>query len=113
MQTYIKFDEDGLVIESWKREPTPNDRRAIIVEEKIVTPPEFYGEWRQVSPEDIDKINQELIAKKKPKILLRTYPDLSKDKRPAQKLSYYETQLIEARKILENKLKGENQDENN
>lgn len=111
LQIYIMYDNNGLIIESWKREPTDKDIKSIIVEEKVVQKPEFYGEWQQLSQEEVDKINKELIEKKKPKILLRTYPDLNK--RLTKKLNDYERALIEARRLLEEKLKEENKNENN
>jgi len=63
---YTIFDETGLVLAQFEREPTKQDLPSQRDEKgNLVSPPTYYGRWTTVSRARIDKINKENFGKKK------------------------------------------------
>lgn len=80
---YTKYSTDDLIVEKWVRAPHPSDLPAIMSNKEIIVKPEFYGEWRQLSQEEIDELNAEIMLKNK-KVLKASQKDKTKDEIEAE-----------------------------
>ena len=61
---YIVYNSNDLIVEKWTRKPHMNDTQAKTNKDGVVTLPTFYGEWVQTPQEEVDLLNEAILAKK-------------------------------------------------
>ena len=104
---YIIYDINNLIVEKWSREPHANDTKAQTDKDGVVKLPQFYGEWVQTPQEEIDKLNESILAKKPNAVhkALHNSASTSEQVRPAKKLTQREILEQRTRQELEKMLK--------
>jgi len=93
---YAVLDNYDLIVVKYVREPHPDDKPAVYANKEIIEKPVFYGQWRELTQEEIDTENAEIMARNK-KILRATQQDKSKEQ--------IEAELEKAYALLNEKLR--------
>lgn len=105
---YILYNSNDLIVEKWTRKPHMDDTKVKTNKDGVVTLPTFYGEWVQTPQEEVDNLNEAILAKKPAAIRKALQnPDKTNNpqsSRPAKRLTQRELSEQHNRSELEKML---------
>lgn len=102
LKSYMLYNSEGLILCKYVRKPTSLDSKAIVGKNGVEVFPVFFGEWEQVPEEEINALNEKILANKPVYSVKHKEPD---EKRSAKKLTDREKYEQSVHNELEKALK--------